>query len=113
MLIRYGYRITIGSDQPLPLVTLMTARPERRLDLRAPEVFRTDPGVPFSVHTDIYGNLRMRMTAPAGDFTLESDATIADHGLFDPVCPDAQEMPVPSLPDEAPVSYTHLTLPTN
>ena len=40
MLIRYGYRITIGSDQPLPLVTLMTARPERRLDLRAPEVFR-------------------------------------------------------------------------
>lgn len=101
MLIRYGYRITIGSDQPLPLVTLMTARPERRLDLRAPEVFRTDPGVPFSVHTDIYGNLRMRMTAPAGDFTLESDATIADHGLFDPVCPDAQEMPVPSLPDEA------------
>lgn len=100
MLLRYGYRITLKSDGPMPLLTQMTARPERRLDLRAPETFRTNPSVPFSVHTDFFGNIRMRMTAPGGEFTLESDAIIADHGMFDPIYYAAQEMPIEALPDD-------------
>lgn len=100
MLIRYGYRITIAAEQSLPLVTMMTARPERRLDLRAPERFYTDPGVPYAIHADMFGNLRMRLTAPPGDFTLSSDAVIADSGLADASFPDGQEMPVEALPDD-------------
>lgn len=106
MLIRYGYRITIESDGPLPLIGQMMARPERRLDLRAPEVFRTDPVVPYATHLDLFGNLRMRMTAPGGPFTMESDATIADSGLPDPIFQDAQEMPIEALPDDV---LTYLT----
>lgn len=99
MLIRYGYRITLESDAPLPLIAQLTARPERRLDLRAPEAFRTDPAVPHATHIDMFGNLRTRLTAPGGCFTLESDAVIADSGLPDPVFPAAQESPVEALPD--------------
>ncbi len=100
MLIRYGYKVTIETDAPLPLITQMSARPERQLDLRGVEAFSTDPGVRFSTYLDGFGNLCRRMTAPAGSFTLQSDALIADSGLPDPICQDAQEMPVESLPDE-------------
>ncbi|UXU76237.1 MULTISPECIES: transglutaminase-like domain-containing protein [unclassified Paracoccus (in: a-proteobacteria)] len=100
MLIRYGYRITLESDGPVPLITMMTARPERRMDLRGTEQFRTDPEVACATHLDVFGNLRMRLTAPGGRLTLQSDAVIADSGLRDPICPAAQEIPVASLPDE-------------
>ncbi|MDO5706409.1 MAG: transglutaminase family protein [Paracoccus sp. (in: a-proteobacteria)] len=100
MLIRYGYEMTIESQGPLPLIAQMSARPERKLDLRGPERFTTDPGVPYSTYLDLYGNFCIRLTAPAGRFTLRSDAIIADSGIPDPVCRAAQEMPVESLPDD-------------
>lgn len=106
MLIRYGYRIAIETQAPLPLILQMTARPERRLDLRGSETFHTAPAVPYATHIDLFGNLRTRLTAPGGLFTLESDATIADSGLPDPVCQDAREMPVEALPDHV---LTYLT----
>jgi transglutaminase-like putative cysteine protease len=106
MLIRYGYRIGIESDGPLPLILQLTARPERRLDLRGPERFRTDPGLAHAVHLDLFGNLRTRLTAPGGALVLESDAIIADSGLPDPVCRAAEEVPVADLPDAA---LTYLT----
>ncbi|MDO5614158.1 MAG: transglutaminase family protein [Paracoccus sp. (in: a-proteobacteria)] len=100
MLIRYGYEMAIETQGPLPLIAQMSARPERKLDLRGPERFSTDPGVPFSTYLDMYGNFCTRLTAPGGRFTLRSDAIIADSGLPDPVGHDAQEMPVEALPDD-------------
>lgn len=100
MLIRYGYRMTIESQGPLPLIAQMSARPERKLDLRGTENFSTDPGVPYSTYLDTFGNYCIRLTAPAGPFTLTSNAVIADSGLPDPVCPEAQEMPIEALPDD-------------
>ena len=100
MLIRYGYEITIESAGPLPLIAQMSARPERKLDLRGPEVFATDPGVPFSTYLDGYGNFCHRLTAPGGRFTLTSDALIADSGLPDPQGHDAIQMPIEALPDD-------------
>lgn len=106
MLIRYGYRIGILSEGPLPLIAQLTARPERRLDLRAPEAFRIQPAVPYATHIDLFGNLRTRLTAPGGLLVLESDAVIADSGLPDPVFQDAVEMPIEALPDHV---LTYLT----
>lgn len=100
MLIRYGYEMTIEASGPLPLIAQMSARPERKLDLRGPERFRTDPGVPYSTYLDGFGNFCHRLTAPAGMLTLTSDAIIADSGLPDPVDHDAQEMPIEALPDD-------------
>ncbi|WP_312527133.1 transglutaminase family protein [Paracoccus sp. (in: a-proteobacteria)] len=100
MLIRYGYRISIETTGPLALITQMTARPERRMDLRHDETLRSWPEVAKSTYTDGFGNLCTRMTAPGGLFVMESDALIADSGLPDPIAQDAQEIPVSQLPDE-------------
>lgn len=100
MLIRYGYEITIAADAPLPLIAQMSARPERKLDLRGPERFATDPGVAFSTYLDGYGNFCHRLTAPEGRFTLTSDAVIADHGMPDAEDLTAEEMPIEALPDD-------------
>lgn len=100
MHIRYGYRITIESDGPLPLVTQMTARPERRMDLRQAETVVSDPPVPMAGYTDGFGNICSRMISPGGVFTLTSDAIIADSGEPDPTFPDAVEDPVALLPDD-------------
>lgn len=100
MLIRYGYEITIESPAPMPLVAQMSARPERKIDLRSPENFTTDPGVPYSTYLDMYGNYCYRLTAPPGQFTMRSDAIIADSGLLDPVCPGARQHAIEELPDD-------------
>lgn len=100
MLIRYGYRITIDSAAPLPLIAQMSARPERKLDLRGPEVFSTDPAVPYSTYLDTFGNYCIRLTAPGGRFSMGSDAIIADSGLPDPVGHGARQMAIEELPDD-------------
>ncbi|AGT09953.1 transglutaminase-like domain-containing protein [Paracoccus aminophilus] len=100
MLLRYGYRIVFETDGALPLVTQLAARPERRMDLRVPEIVRTFPAVHHTSYTDGFGNLCTRLTAPDGRFELTSDAIIADSGLPDPICPEAGQDPVDELPDD-------------
>lgn len=100
MQIRFGYRITIESPGPLPLVTQMAARPERRMDLRGAENVTTLPEVAHSQYIDAFGNLCTRMTTPGGVFTLTSDAVISDSGDSDPALPTATEDPVESLSDD-------------
>ncbi|MDO5528835.1 MAG: transglutaminase family protein [Paracoccus sp. (in: a-proteobacteria)] len=100
MLIRYGYDITIKTAADMPMIVQMSARPERQLDLRAVEAFRTEPGVPFSTYLDRHGNYCRRMTAPPGEFRMTQDAVIADSGIPDPEGIDAEEMPIEALPDD-------------
>ncbi|TWI37174.1 transglutaminase-like domain-containing protein [Paracoccus sulfuroxidans] len=100
MLIRYGYRITLTSDAPLPMVTQMSALPERRMDLRHSDAVHTHPQVPMATHLDAFGNLCTRMTSPGGRFSMSCDAVISDSGLTDIAAPETQEDPVPDLPDE-------------
>lgn len=101
MLIRYGYDITITSPKPTALICLLQAVTERGPDLVVPETFATVPAdVPSTIYQDMFGNLCRRLTAPAGDFTLTSDATIRSGDLPDPVYPAAREVPVADLPDE-------------
>ena len=83
MLIRYGYEITVNCWQPTPMVALMTIRDERAKDVRAPEVFSTNPAIPSSTYRDVYGNVCRRFIAPAGDLTLFSDSVIFDKGELD------------------------------
>ncbi len=100
MLIRFGYKITLTSEAPLPLITLMSPRPERIGDMRTPEQFTTDPGVPVRSYLDGFGNLCRRMTSPGGTFTIQSDGIIGDSGITDPVFEGAIEHDVEDLPDE-------------
>ncbi|MDO5657343.1 MAG: transglutaminase family protein [Paracoccus sp. (in: a-proteobacteria)] len=100
MLIRYGYDITIEADADLPMITQMSPRPERQLDMRGRENFRTEPAVPFATFVDRHGNYCRRMTAPAGTFRMTQDAIIADSGIPDPEDLDAAEMRIEALPDD-------------
>ncbi|MFT4149564.1 MAG: transglutaminase family protein [Paracoccaceae bacterium] len=101
MLIRYGYDFTVNCPQPTPMVCLVSARPEHRAQLAAPEVHRTFPDVPGRFFSDSFGNLCWRFTAPAGDLRLSGEGLIHDDGLPDPEHRDAIEHPVEDLPDEA------------
>jgi transglutaminase-like putative cysteine protease len=100
MLIRFGYDITVHCAQDTPVVCLLNAHRDRAADIRSPEQVVTQPNVPTSVYTDLFGNVCRRFVVPAGEFSIWGDGTLEDDGNHDPVYPDAQETPVAHLPDE-------------
>jgi len=101
MLIRYGYEITLTFPQPTPIVCLLSLREDRAGDLLVPETFSTTPAdLVTTTYRDAYGNQCRRLVAPAGDFTIRSDATIFDPGVPTPARLDAKEAPVSALPDD-------------
>ncbi|TGD42169.1 transglutaminase family protein [Pseudotabrizicola sediminis] len=101
MLIRYGYDFTLFCAVETPVVTMVSARPERSGDMERPEVHTRSPDVPEEVYTDSFGNICRRFTAPAGTIRLQGEGFMYDSGAHDPVTPDAVEHPVSDLPDEA------------
>lgn len=100
MLLRYGYEIAVSCDQPTPMVTLLSVHPERLSDIRSPETVFTTPNTPTSTYLDLFGNRCRRLVAPAGDFEMWGDATVADDGLPDVADWSAREVAVAELPDE-------------
>ncbi len=82
------------------MVCLMDVRPERNEDMLYPERVVTTPEVPTHAYIDMFGNVCRRFTAPAGDFSIWGDGTVADSGSYDPIHRDAREIPIPELPDE-------------
>ena len=101
MLIRYGYEITLIYQQPTALVCLLSVHEDRAADIRVPETTFTNPDVAISTYRDLFGNRCRRLVAPAGDLTMWGDATIEDDGRPDRIAPNAQEAPVPDLPDDS------------
>lgn len=101
MLIRYGYEITLTYQQPTALVCPLSVHEDRAADIRVPETTFTNPDVAISTHRDLFGNRCRRLVAPAVDLTMWGDATIEDDGRPDRIAPNAQEAPVPDLPDDS------------
>lgn len=101
MHIRCGYEISYQSDGYVPMLLLMSVHPSRAGDLLNPGTISFNPGTSATQHTDMFGNTRLRIIAPPGLVTITTDFTIADSGLPDDYAPDAEQIPVPQLPDEA------------
>jgi transglutaminase-like putative cysteine protease len=101
MLIRFGYEIVINSWSSTPIVTELSIEDRRHADVRVPEVFYTNPEVETSTYRDVFGNLCRRFIAPPGDLMFMSDCVIEDSGEVDVVSPDAEQVPVSALPDDA------------
>ncbi|MBC2860359.1 transglutaminase family protein [Stappia sp. 28M-7] len=99
MIIRCGYEIRLECTQPTALVCLMSIDKDREADIREPETLSTSPDVTTTTYRDLFGNTCRRLMAPAGEFTIRSNATVADHGRPDTLRPDALEVPVQDLPD--------------
>ncbi len=100
MNIRFGYDIKVSCEQPTPMICLMDVRPECSSNLVSPEQLITTPEIPTRTYIDMFGNVCRRFTAPAGDFSIWADGTIADSGKHDPIHLEAQEVPISDLPDD-------------
>jgi transglutaminase-like putative cysteine protease len=100
MLIRLGYELIFNLPEPVPLLLLLYVHPSRAGTLRRPDRLRTEPEVPVQEFLDGFGNRCGRLLAPAGRLRLWNDTLVKDSGAPDPVCPDAEQLPVPELPPE-------------
>ena len=100
MLIRVGYDIEFELSAPTPMLTVLQVHPSRVADLRRPDDLHSEPDLPVSAYTDVFGNRCGRLYAPAGILRLHSDALVEDSGEPDPYEPDAIQHPVEELPTE-------------
>jgi transglutaminase-like putative cysteine protease len=100
MLIRTGFDIAFETEVAVPMLALLSVRPERRKDLRTPEVLATEPPVPTRQYIDSFGNACTRLVVPAGGIRLRSDFVIADSGDHDALAPDAEQHTIDTLPDD-------------
>lgn len=101
MLIRLGYEIGITCPTDTPIVTMLGVHPDRLKDLRSDSGIETTPAIRGRGYFDQFGNRCMRFIAPAGDFAMRYDAIVEDSGLQDEYAPDAEEVPIAELPDDA------------
>jgi hypothetical protein len=59
-----------------------------------------DPPVPRAAYRDGFGNWCTRIVAPEGRTRVWADAFVNDTGVPDVIAPQAQQIPVPDLPEE-------------
>jgi transglutaminase-like putative cysteine protease len=101
MQIRAGYDIEYECPQPTPKLLVLSIHPSRFADLSTPHLIQFDPPIPSRNYEDGFGNICTRIVAPAGRLRIFTSFQIGDTGLPDPVAPDARQLPVEDLPEEA------------
>jgi len=101
MKLRIGYAIQYEFPNPTPVIAMLNVHYSRVSDLSAPDNIRLDPPVHVTGYRDGFGNWCSRFVAPAGRMTISTDTIVRDSGLLDPVVPDARQVPVEDLPEDA------------
>ena len=79
---------------------MLNVRPERAVDLEAPEKLVFTPSVPHRTYIDGFGNLCTRLIAPAGVFTISNDFVIGDSGIQETLPWNATQAEVDDLPED-------------
>jgi transglutaminase-like putative cysteine protease len=100
MKIRAGYEIAFNCPLPTPMILLLTVHPSRTADLLTPHRIAFDPPITSRDYLDQFGNVCTRIVAPAGRVRMTADFLIADSGKPDIVVPDAEQVPIDTLPDD-------------
>jgi transglutaminase-like putative cysteine protease len=100
MLISLGYEVVYEFVQATPMLLNLNVHYSRSHDLLRADTIATSPRVPLSTYRDGFGNWCTRLVAPAGIFSVSSDALLQDSGIAEPTFPYACEHAVESLPDE-------------
>ena len=101
MKLRVGYELSYDFPQPTPLIGMLNVHYSRVADLAEPDHIKIHPAVRISGYRDLFGNWCSRILAPAGPVKLSTDAIVNDTGLPDEIVPDAAQIPVELLPEEA------------
>ncbi|MBX3636036.1 MAG: transglutaminase family protein [Rubrivivax sp.] len=99
MRIRVGFELGYRCAGPTPMILALSVHYSRASDLVQPDHLVTFPAVPVTAYRDLFGNWCTRLVAPAGRFTLRTDAIVNDSGRPDPVHADARQTPVEQLPE--------------
>jgi transglutaminase-like putative cysteine protease len=100
MLIKIGFDIEFALGGPTPMVLMLFVHPSRRDDLRGPEKLRTEPEIPVTYYTDLFGNRCARLLGPPGKLRLRLETLIEDSGEPDPESLDAVQHKIEDLPNE-------------
>ena len=101
MRIRAGYRISYDCTVPVPMLLALSLHPSREKDLLTPQDITFNEGVAARAYRDSFGNVVHRVVAPEGRFTVSTQFEIHDSGELDEQAPDATQVPVDELPDDA------------
>jgi hypothetical protein len=91
MQIRFGFELVYDCPKPTPMIMNLNVHYSRVSDLLRPDHLHTQPSVPVVGYRDGFGNWCSRLTAPAGEIRIATDAVIQDSGLLDAGRPRALE----------------------
>ena len=101
MKIRVGFEMIYDCPQPTPMIFNLNVHFTRASDLIGRDNLTFDPSVPVASYRDSFGNWCTRIVAPKGRTRVGADALVNDSGLPDVVVPQARQLAVQDLPEEA------------
>jgi transglutaminase-like putative cysteine protease len=99
--IRAGYDIAFQCFQETPIVLMLSIEPARTRDLLSEHKIKFSPQVVARDYLDVFGNTCTRIVAPSGLIEIRNDFLIADSGRPDEIAPEARQLEVSQLPDDA------------
>jgi hypothetical protein len=76
MRIHIGCKLGFEFPQPTPMILALNVH-FSRVDLERPDYLITMPSVPIDGYRDSFGNWCSRLVAPAGNFSLGTDASVS------------------------------------
>jgi transglutaminase-like putative cysteine protease len=100
MQINVGFEMIFDCPQPTPMILNLNVHFTRVSDLVGRDSLMIDPPIPMAGYRDDFGNWCTRIVAPPGRTRITADAVVNDSGLPDIIVPEAQQIPVPDLPEE-------------
>ncbi|NML09267.1 transglutaminase family protein [Sphingobium sp. AR-3-1] len=101
MLIRAGYDLVFAAYAPTQMITMLSVRPSRLVDLKTPHRIVNDRGLELVDSHDAYGNICTRFLLQPGMTRLSCDFIIADSGDVDRQSPAAHQHDIDALPADA------------
>ena len=101
MRIRVGFEMIYDCPQPTPMIFNLNVHFTRVSDLVGRDDLTFDPPVPMAAYRDGFGNWCTRIVAPKGRTRVGADVVVRDSGAVDAIVAQAQQVPVPDLPEEA------------
>ena len=100
MRIHLGFEMIYDCPQPTPMMFNLNVHFTRVSDLVGRDALVFAPPVPVAAYRDGFGNWCARIVAPKGRTSVSADALVNDTGVPDVIVPQAQQIPVPDLPEE-------------
>jgi transglutaminase-like putative cysteine protease len=98
---RVGYEFRYNFPQPTPCILALCIHHTRSADLEQPDSPRIEPSASISGYRDAFGNWCTRLVAPSGRVRIHCDSIVRDSGEADRTAPEAGQVAVERLPDDA------------